>query len=97
MGGADRQALEQVIEELRLSEQRYRSIFETAACMITSVDGQGTIVDCNPRSVDVLGYLPEELIGRSMAEIVHPDDLARAEESLGELLRCGYSQDRDYR
>ena len=97
MGETNQQALEAVIEQLRLSEARYRSIFETAASMITSVDEQGTIVDCNPRSADVLGYRPEELVGCSMGKIIHPEDMHQAQASLEEILDCGYSWNKNYR
>jgi PAS domain S-box-containing protein len=84
-------------EALRRSEANYRSIFETAANMITSVDGAGTIVDCNPRSVSTVGYAPEELIGCSMGRIIHPDDMGKAQESLAEILEQGHSFDKEYR
>ena len=43
-------------EALRESEEEYRSIFETAASLITSVNEKGVIVECNNRVKEVLGY-----------------------------------------
>jgi PAS domain S-box-containing protein len=84
-------------EELARSEHRFRVIFETAASMITSVNAQGVIVDCNGRARDLLGYEREELIGQPMGKIIHPDTLARAQESLKTILSTGSASDKEYR
>ncbi len=79
------------------SEEKYRSIFETAANLITSVNTEGIIVDCNRRINEFLGYTRRDIIGQSMAKIIHPDDLSKAEQSLGEILSKGYSFNKEYR
>lgn len=84
-------------EALADSESRYRSIFQTAANLITSVDRHGIIVDCNRRAKDVLGYEPDELVGQPMGKIIHPDCLDKAEESLRMILECGELYGREYR
>lgn len=91
------QDLEQANERLRESEEKYRSIFEIAACLITSVKEDGTIVDCNGRVEQVLGYTRDEVIGHSMAKIIHPDDLPKAQASLEQILTQGYSYNEEYR
>ena len=57
------------------SETRFRNIFDNAPQGIALVDHNGIIVDCNPRSLDSLGYCPEDIIGKSIIDITHPDDL----------------------
>jgi len=84
------------LQALRRSEECYRTIFETAVCMITSVGRDGIIIDCNPRSVEVVGYEPAELVGQPLSSIIHPDDLGRAGEALGEILHSGRSFDNRY-
>jgi PAS domain S-box-containing protein len=60
-------------ELLRNCEERYHSIFDTAPHLITSIDSNGIIVDCNNRVLDYLGYKQEEFIGLSILNLIHPD------------------------
>jgi PAS domain S-box-containing protein len=58
---------------LRQSEERYRHIFETAANLITAVDKDGIIVDCNNRLKEILGYEKDKIVGQSITSLLHPD------------------------
>jgi PAS domain S-box-containing protein len=82
---------------LEKSEQRYRSIFETAANLITSVDSKGTIVDCNNQIKNFLGYEKDEIIGHPMSKIIHPDYHDKALGSLQEVLESGSSSNKEYK
>jgi len=57
-------------DALRLSEERYRSAFQTSldAININRVD-DGTYVECNPAFVNIIGYTREEMIGRSSIDL----------------------------
>jgi PAS domain S-box-containing protein len=59
---------------LRERESYFRSLVENAQDLITVVDELGIIQYQTPSAVDVLGYQPEERIGKSLFEQVHPDD-----------------------
>ncbi len=50
-------------------------LFETSLDLIFVVDGQGTFIRVSPSSAVVLGYAPEELIGRSAIGFVFEEDL----------------------
>lgn len=55
---------------LRLSESRYRRLFETALDGILVLDAEtGQVVDANPFMRALLGYSPNELVGRRLWEI----------------------------
>lgn len=45
-----------VEESLRLSEKRYRTLFEESKDTIFSVTPEGTILDINPAGIEMLGY-----------------------------------------
>ncbi len=87
----------QAEETLRQSENKFRTIFETAANLITSANFEGIIVDCNSRVKEVLGYEKEELIGQPAAKIIHPDYLEKANEALQEILSKGHSHNNEYK
>lgn len=64
----------QAVELLRRSEEHFRSLIENASDIITVVDLDGTIRYESPAVERVLGYKPEELVGRNVNEFSHPDD-----------------------
>jgi PAS domain S-box-containing protein len=55
-------------------EERQR-IFETSQDLILVTDTKGSFVQVSPSSMTILGYRPEEMIGHSAVEFIHPDDL----------------------
>ncbi len=58
----------------RLSEEIYRAMFENAGVGITRVDLKGALVDINQTFCDMVGYTRDDLLGRPLSEITHPDD-----------------------
>lgn len=60
---------------LRESEERFRLLAENSADVVASHSPEGRYTYLSPSSLLVLGYAPEELIGMSPYELVHPDDL----------------------
>ncbi len=59
---------------LRESEARYRETFELAGSGIAHVDTQGRFLRVNRSLCEMLGYAEQELVGRSVKEISHPED-----------------------
>ena len=70
--------------ELAASEERFRSLVQHASDVITVVDTQGVLSYVSPSCAQVCGHEPTELIGTSLGELLHPNDLARAAEFLAE-------------
>jgi len=68
------------------SEQYFRSITENALDLITIVDAEGTIIYESPSLKTLFGYEPEELVGRSIYDIVHRDDLDGLRRQMAQLL-----------
>jgi PAS domain S-box-containing protein len=57
------------------SERRYRLLAEYATDMIVRFDTDGFRRYVSPASRELLGYEPEEMLGRDLAGFVHPEDL----------------------
>jgi PAS domain S-box-containing protein len=77
----------QAEEALKESEQRFRSLVQNSLDIITLVEADGTVRYVSPAIERVLGYRPEERVGRNTFELVHPDDVARARRLFAEGLR----------
>jgi len=60
----------QAEQALALGEARYRMLFEQANDIVVTLQLDGRIVSINPAARDILGYAPEELIGKSIYEFV---------------------------
>ncbi|NQT74374.1 MAG: PAS domain S-box protein [Chloroflexi bacterium] len=56
-------------EALRESEERFRTIFESANDEIIYVDKSGTVIDRNRKGENILGYTLEEVIGKNINEL----------------------------
>ncbi len=64
----------QAQEQLRQSEEHFRSLIENSLDVITILKQDGTIRYASPSVKRVLGYLPKELVKRNAFELVHPED-----------------------
>jgi len=73
-------------DTLRKSEEYFRAITENASDIILVVDKEGTITYASP-SVDlILGFKPEELIGKSSLHLIVPEDFQRAVHDFGKAV-----------
>src|SRR5215207_4853022 len=62
---------------LQESEELYRLLAENSTDLISKHTPEGVYTYASPACRSLLGYEPEELVGHSAYEFVHPDDLER--------------------
>ncbi len=74
-------------ETTRESEEKYRSLFNDALDMIHILDVNGRIVDVNEVECKTLGFSRDELIGKSVMEIVDPTCREITRAKLSEVFR----------
>ena len=72
---------------LRRSEAFYRSLIENATDLTSVLAPDGTNQFVSPATHRFLGYTPEERVGRSALDLVHPDDRPAVQAALGEVIR----------
>jgi PAS domain S-box-containing protein len=69
-------------DSLPRTEARFQGMFEQATLGMAIADRDGVLVQVNESFAGMLGYRPEELLGRSFLQITHPQDRHRAFELL---------------
>ncbi|NRD76801.1 PAS domain S-box protein [Bacillus sp. BRMEA1] len=62
-------------QALKASEEKYRLITEYSQDMIRLIDENGLAIYASPSHKTILGYAPEEFVGRHIAAGIHPDDV----------------------
>jgi PAS domain S-box-containing protein len=78
-------------ESLKVSETRYRRLFETAQDGILILDADtGQITDVNPFLTEMLGYFHEEFLGKKLWDIGPFKNVEAAKTSFTELQRKRY-------
>jgi PAS domain S-box-containing protein len=82
---------------LRESEERHRFLAEHSMDMLTRRGPDGTILYASPVSGRLLGYAPEDLVGTSVFEYVHADDLEVVRGMTARLLGSGGVETVTYR
>jgi diguanylate cyclase (GGDEF)-like protein/PAS domain S-box-containing protein len=85
----NRIAREEAEEHSRETERRFREMFEQAAVGLTRVDLNGVLVELNQKFCDMLGYPREELLGKAIKDITHPDDYGRGSLYRAQLVQGG--------
>jgi len=90
---ADRERLgvfmerELLLKSLEQSEDRYRNLIETTSDWIWECDSDGRYTYSSPRVKDLLGYLPEEIINKTLMDIVSPEQAVKFNTTYTQLLR----------
>ncbi len=77
-------------EELRVSEAMFRQTFEAIGNGMAVLSVEGEYMRVNQALADMLGYTKEELVGKSLFDVTHPDDReASASQRSAENVRSG--------
>ncbi len=58
-----------------LREQWFGRLLAQSSDLIAVVDDQARVLYANPAAERMLGFVPEEQLGRNTLELIHPDDL----------------------
>ena len=80
---SDRQRAAEAIET---SEKRFRALIEKSYDGIALLDADGAFLYHSPALTPMMGYAVEELLGRQLASMVHPDDVSTVNETFAALV-----------
>lgn len=80
----ERNRVEQALVD---NESRYRALYEDNPSMYFTVDAQGIVLSVNRFGADQLGYTPQQLVGRSVLDIVYETDRQIVREHLAKCMK----------
>ena len=84
-------------ERLRDSEEMLRSILTYSPDAINLIDMDGTIVECNPKALELTGLTSkDDIIGHNMLEAISPDERECMMENIKELIAAGNANRLEY-
>jgi PAS domain S-box-containing protein len=75
------QKLKESEESLRRSEERFRSLVETTTDWIWEIDENGYFSYSSPKIKDLLGYEPEEIIGKTPLDFMAIDKVTKLKKT----------------
>jgi diguanylate cyclase (GGDEF)-like protein/PAS domain S-box-containing protein len=87
---SDRKSSQEALQE---AEQRFRRAFDENRVGMVLVARSGEFTRVNPAFCELLGYSPDQIVGRGFEEITHPDDVEANVKALDEIAageRFGY-------
>ena len=76
---------ELVEQELKVTESRYRFISEHMLDLVGLHDYQGYFLYVSPSVTELLGYTPEEVVGKLPLDFLHPEDAALIRKNIYNL------------
>jgi PAS domain S-box-containing protein len=74
-------------DALRVSEERLRAAFELSAAATLLLDESARIQDANRAFCELTGYSVDELLGKPLADLTHPEDAALDPEFVASVFR----------
>jgi PAS domain S-box-containing protein len=70
---------------LRSSEERLRNLVEVSSDWVWEVDNNGVYTYASAKVKNILGYLPEEVIGKTPFDLMLPEEAARVGEEFSKI------------
>lgn len=87
----------QAERKIRESEERFRLIAEKSTDMIGRYSATGEVLYLSPAVARILGYEPEDCVGRSIYEFFHAEDVEDVRHAHTTLLNSPLTQNVTYR
>lgn len=78
-----------LVRKLETSEQRFRSVVRSEGGIVLVTDLNGTVEYVSGDWQHVYGYERDDIVGESVADVVHPEDMPGVRRQLHAFLRSG--------
>lgn len=94
MIGSMQDITERKLAELQVqnSEKRFRSLVQNGSDMIKILDENAVFTFSSPSVEQVLGYTAEQIIGKSVMDFVHPDEIKQIRQHFELIKKSDYHE-----
>ena len=79
-------------EQLGLSEERFRALFEEAPLGYQSLDMDGRLLEVNQQWLDMFGYTRQEVVGTLFSDFLSPDNVEKQRSAFADFKASGCMQ-----
>ncbi len=69
MADEDRGQVRELEKRLKLTEARFRALFDYSSDVLVEIDTSGTITDLNQKAENVSGYKKDEIVGKKISSL----------------------------
>ena len=73
-------------EQVRISQQRYRTLYNDTPSMFFTLDGDGSILSANQFGAEYLGHALDDIVGRNVVDLHQEEDHRLVLEKIGDCL-----------
>ncbi len=77
----------QMVEQRKIAEEKVTKVIDTATNPIITINSKGMVQTCNRATTDLLGYLPEEIIGYNVSMLMPNPYAAEHDNYLNNYLK----------
>ncbi len=77
--------LRKIISRHRTGEERFRALVETTSDWVWEIDAEGVYTYVSPKVIELLGYRPEEVVGRARFDFMAPDEAPCIKAAFNEI------------
>lgn len=86
-----------VEKHLKVSEAKFRTLYDNAPLPYQSLNGDGCYKDINHTGLKTLGYKRHEIIGKCYRDFLHPDWQTHFEDNFENFKKRGFVNDIEYK
>ncbi|MFK4874547.1 diguanylate cyclase [Novosphingobium sp. ZW T3_23] len=83
---AELRSRRRLVERLHTAEALHRAVLDRMSDIVVRVGADGLVRYASPSALQVSGYAPAELVGRSMFDLILPEDVPVIDEARGKAL-----------
>ncbi|MBU0462119.1 MAG: PAS domain S-box protein [Proteobacteria bacterium] len=81
--------LKETLTALKHSEEYFRALIENATDIVIITDSKGKFIYASPSIKSVLGYDPDDMIGKNSFDFIHPDEKDMVRNRFKKIVRDG--------
>jgi len=80
-------ACQRTEEQISVQASLWQALIQSSSDLITILEPNGSVRSASPSTEKIVGYKPEELIGKNALEFIHPEDVSKVLNSFNCLIK----------